>query len=630
MPPDVPMPTDYRWAGQTEIWSPLPRAALSDPDPDGRPLWAVARLRPGVAVKEARAALEASQSALRAAHPEAYPGGRWSLDVVPVAEEVLGSAQRTLTMLSIAVLLVLVLTASNLALLLASRGESRRREYAVRTALGATARHLAAQGALESLAVALLGAAAGISFAAAAVAAVPALAPGAFPRSDRVSLDLGVFLFALLLSLAVALVVGARETWRRRRRDPWETLVDVRAASARGGPRGALLAIEVAISTVLVAGAALFLQSLSNLRAAPLGFSPGGVVTGDIVLPQERYATDAQVALFFEDVLARAISLPGVAAAGWTTTVPFWNPAGTVDVEIESVDVRDGPAPIVAFEAIGPGLLSAVGTAVLEGRDVAETDREGRPLVALVNRAFAQRFFPGASPLDRRIRLTGGGARPWLTIVGVVENARDQRISQDPRPRLSVPFRQMPEAAGRPTRYLSLMVRARGDAEALIRPLRAAVAETDPEVPLGAARALSSEVRSALARPTLAARLTGAFAAAALLLVLAGLYGLMASAVARRFREIGIRMALGAPRRSVVRLIVRDGLAPVLAGLAAGLAGAAVAARLARSLLFGVGAIDAVSLGAAVLAILATAAVSSALPAWRALRVDPAITLRRE
>jgi predicted permease len=502
----------------------------------------------------------------------------------------------------------------------------------VRTALGASSGALAAGGVLEALLVALVGAAAGIAVAAAAVAAVPALAPGAFPRSDRVALDAGVAIFAVGLSVSVALLSGAREAWRRSRVHPWEALIHARGATAEGGSaRRLLLALEVALSTVLVTGAALLLQSLGNLRRTPLGFEPAGVVTGDIVLPEERYKTPEQITAFFEGVRAAAKALPGVVEAGWTTTVPFWNPAGTIDVEVESTAPGQAPVPNVSFEAVSPGLLRAVGTPLLEGRDISDADREGAPPVALVNRAFQERFWREGSAVGRRVRLTGGsGTRPWITIVGMTEDARDQAIAVAPRPRISIPFRQLPEAAGRPSHYLSLMVRSSGDAGTLVRPLRAVVAAADPEVPLGAARTLSSEVHSAFRRPRLASRMTGAFAASALVLILVGLYGLLASSVARRFREIGIRVALGAPRRSVLRLVLREALLPVGAGLAAGFAGSAGAARLLHGLLHGVGTVDVVSLGAAAVAILLTAAASAVIPAARALRTDPAIVLRIE
>jgi predicted permease len=372
------------------------------------------------------------------------------------------------------------------------------------------------------------------------------------------------------------------------------------------------------------------LQSLGNLRRTPLGFDDAGVLTGDIVLPEERYRTPEQIVAFFEGVRADVKALPGVVEAGWTTTVPFWNPAGTTDVEVESITPDRDRAPIVTFEAVSPGLLRAVGTRLLSGRDLSDSDREGTPPVALVNRAFQERFWKDGSALGRRFRLTGGGARPWITIVGVTENARDQAITAAPRPRVTIPYRQLPETAGRPSRYLSIMVRTGGDAASLIRPVRDAVGAADREVPLGAARALSSEVHSAFGRPRLASRLTACFAAAALALVLVGLYGLLASSVARRFREIGIRVALGASRRAVLRQTLREALVPVAAGLAAGIAGSAGAARLLRGMLHGVGALDPTSLLVAAAVVLLTAAASSAIPAARALRVDPATILRLE
>ncbi len=631
LPPDVAMPTDYRWSGKTEIWSPIERSVSIEPSMKSRPFWVVGRLRAGASPESARPALETAHRRIQSSSPEAYPGGTWRLEVVPVETEVLGSARRTLAMLSIAVALVLAVAASNQALLIAARGEKRRRELAVRSALGASPGRLAAHGLLEAVAVAAFAVAAGLALAGAAVGAVPSLAPGAFPRSDRVALDPGVVAFAIVLALAVALVAGARESRRQRRRSPWEALVAGRTATgSAGGATRLLLALEVALSTVLVAGSALLLQSHGNLRRTPLGFEPAGVVTGDIVLPEERYRETAEIFAFFEQVRERARRLPGVEHVGWTTTVPFWNPAAVAGVEIESGTPAPGSAPVATLEAIGPGLVKAVGTPLLRGRDVEETDREGAPLIAMVNRAFEQRFWPEGSALGHRVRLPGEGSRPWLTIVGVLENARDQAVSEAPRPRISIPVRQLPEAVGRPPRYLSLMARVRGDAAALIGPLRAVVASVDGEVPLGAARPLASEVRSALSRPRLAARLTSAFAVGALFLVLAGLYGLLSSSVTRRFREIGIRLALGASRRAVLRLVFRDGLAPVAAGLAAGVAGAAGAERLVRSLLYGVEGTNPVSLLAAVTAILGAALVSAALPALRALRVDPAITLRSD
>jgi predicted permease len=631
LPPGIAMPTDYRWAGQTEIWSPVPREELlAGGSPTSRPFWAVAKAREGASPESVHAALDIVHRRLQTARPDAYPGGAWRIDVVPVETEVLGSARRSLTMLAIAVALVLAVAASNQALLLAARDQARRRELAVRSALGATPRRLAANGLLEAMAVASIGALAGLALAGAAIAAVPALAPGVFPRSDRIAMDWGVAAFAFALALAVALAVGGREG--RRQRNLSEELAAGRRAtgSSRGAPHRFLLALEIALSTVLVAGAAMLLQSLGNLRAAPIGFEPAGVATGDIVLPEQRYGNATEIFRFFEQVRERVGRIPGVEQVGWTTTVPFWNPAGTREIEIEPVGRDSRPKAIVAFDAIGPGLIGAMGTPLLGGRDVEETDREGAPPVALVNRAFEQRFWPGGSALGRRVRLPGKDSRNWVTIVGVLENVRDQSVSEPPRARISIPFRQLPDVGGEPSRYLSVMARTRTDAASLVGPLRAAVAAVDAEVPLGAARTLASEVRSALSRPRLAARLTSAFAAAALLLVLAGLYGLMSASVARRFREIGIRLALGASRRAVIGLVFRDGLAPVVLGVAAGAAGAAAVSRLLRTLLYDVGTADPASLLAAVAGILGVALLSSALPVSRAFRADPAATMRQE
>jgi predicted permease len=431
----------------------------------------------------------------------------------------------------------------------------------------------------------------------------------------------GPTLAAAALSALASIAVVRRSSLR-------DALAGGSRSVAAGGSRActALVAAEVALALVLVAGAGLLLRSFTALRAAPLGFEPRQLVAFDCDASEKRHPDLDEARLYVEELLARVRALPGVEAAAAVTLRPLW---GTVGMDwpftVEGQSPKDAERnPLVNFETVTPGYFQAAGIPLARGRDFDAFDRSGRPGVAIVSDALARRYWPGQDPIGKRLKIPlppteYNGA--WLTVVGVAGDARYREL-QATRLDLYLPARQSDH------RPHHVVVRATGD----LGPLESSILRTlrglDPGRPAPRIVSMTSVVHDALAGPRFAARVLSAFALVGLLLAALGLYGLVAYSVGRRSREIGLRVTLGARPQDVARLVLREGLAPAAVGVVLGLAGALAAARLGAKLLYGVAPTDAVTLAAAAALLLAVAALAAGLPAARALRVEPSVALR--
>ncbi len=628
------MPAAFDFGG-ADLYAPR---ALDAGMPDNRQAHndqAVARLAPGATPAQARAALAVLATRLRRDHPAAYaPGLGFDFTAVPLQEATVGAARPALEVLAAAVGLVLLIACANAANLLLARGAVRRRELALRAALGAGRARVVRQLLTESAVLAVIAGAAGLVGASVGVRALLAVNPDALPRQHAVGLDGVVVAAALGLSVLTGLLFGTLPALYASRAD----LHGVFRAGGRGasaaastGLRRALVIGEVALAVVVVTAAGLLGRSFHALRTVDAGLEPAGVLTLAMSLPDSRYQ-NGRVEPTYAALLERVRALPGVAAAGGVMTLPLGGGGGAWDVDVEGRPVAPGaPKPGLRPQILTPGALAALGMPVVRGRDLRDGDDARGPLVALVNESAARVLWPGTDGLGRRFRVTGNADTTWLTVVGVVRDARSAGLDQTPPPEMYLPHAQNARRTrGYPWRDLTLVVRTAGDPAQLVAPVRREVGRLDPELAVTDVRTMRQVIDRSVAQPRLTTLVLAAFGAAALALAALGVYGVIAYGVAQRAREFAIRAALGARRADVLRVVVGQGLGLAAAGTGVGLLGALAATRLLRALLFGVSPTDPVTFAVIPLVLLGVAALASLVPARRALRADATAALRAD
>jgi predicted permease len=596
------------------------------------------RLAPETGLERARAEIDLLIQASRELYAGKHPFDREKHPIViePLHEVVVGEARPRMLLLLGAVGLVLLIACANVASLLLARAETRRRELALRTALGATRARLVRQALVESVLLGLGGGVLGAALAAVGLRAILALDPGAVPRVHEVRLDASVLLFTTAVSLLTGFLFGLAPALR----------IDVRALAAAlkssahqatGGPRShrlrrGLVVAEMAVALMLALGASLMIRSFESLLKVDPGFQPSGLVSLQLRVTNAEYPEAAQVTGFFDELRRRVLALPGVASASLMSGLPPNRPINANDIMFEGKTLQPGDPPwnVDYWQIVADDYFTTLRIPLVEGRYLEAGDAPGAPLAAVVNEAMARKFWPGESPLGRRVR-PAGDESPWVTIVGVVGDVKQQGLEASTGTELYMPMRQTPEMIGGASRTMILVARAgQADPGALIPALRGTVASLDPGLPITNVRTLDEVLGEAVARPRFVATLLFLFAAVALLLAAVGIYGVLAEAVTQRTGEIGVRMALGADRSRILRMIVGQGMALAAAGLALGLLGSLALVRLMRSLLFGVGAADPLSWAAGAAVLLAVALTACLLPALRATRVDPMVALRAE
>ncbi|HSF40527.1 MAG TPA: ABC transporter permease [Thermoanaerobaculia bacterium] len=593
---------------------------------EARMMHVFARLRDGVTVEQARSDLAVVADRLREEHPEAYatPAGL-RLDAVPLKEELTRPARPTLLLLLGTVGFVLLLVCANVANLILARLLRRNQEMAVRTALGAGRGRLLRQVLVESMLLALAGGALGLLLAGAGLDMLVAFAARFTPRAAEVGIDSGVLLFTLLVAVATGIASGLLPA-ALSRQEPAAALSagGSRSTAGRRRARSLLVVLQLALSFLLLAGAGLMLRSLLALERVDPGFQPGNVLTATLVLNWSRYTGSSELLAFFRPLLAEVESSPGVVSAALAETFPLNQESPSEESVLIEGRPRDAadPAPPVDLRRASPRYFETIGVPLLAGRAFASQDRADAAAVAIVNRAMARASWAEGSPLGRRISTDGGAT--WRTVVGVVGDVRQHGLASEVRPEVYVPFEQSPTLAA------TLLVRTAGDPRAFSGPLREAVHALDPEQPVEEVRTLEEVRGEALASPRLTAALLALFAGLALVVSAAGVSGVVAFSVSQRTREIGLRMALGARQETVLGMVLLEGMALALAGLALGIAGALAVSRLLSGLLYGVGPTDPVTYGAVSLTLLAAAAVACWIPAQRATTVDPMVALRSQ
>ncbi|HJU89007.1 MAG TPA: ABC transporter permease [Gemmatimonadaceae bacterium] len=617
------MPPSFDFPEGTHVWFPLTpynqemgRSSHND--------LTLARLRPGVSIDQARRELDAIAADL--AREYADDNDAVGAVVVGLQDEIVGSVRVWLLLLLGAVSFVLLVACVNLASANLARGAARMREMAVRSALGADRWRLVRQLLTENVILSLAGGVAGVVLAQWLVRALLALQPGELPRADAIAIDPRVIAFAAALSLVTGVVIGVLPALQISRDG-------IRAAMAEGGRgtvgatrgwvRHGLVAAEVALALVLLVGAGLLIRSLRALLQENTGFDGRGVLVADVSLPSTKYRTGGSVGTYYDRAIESLRTIPGVETVAMMNIVPLTRSGFGGLLEI------DGPGGVeeyADYRVVSPEYFRALRIPLLRGRMFDERDDSAGVHVTLVNRTMADRLWPGQDPVGKRIRTLGMDRHTqlWMTVIGVVGDVRSGSLDRTTGPQHYVYYRQRPERAGAAT----LIVRAAPGAQ-LAAAMRDRLTNVDRDVPVEIATMSDIVGRSVADRRFITLVLT-AFGGVALMLAAIGVYGVLSYWVARRTQEIGVRVALGARRGSVVSLVLRESMTPVVIGIIFGAFGALVVTRLLRTLLYGVSDTDPATFITAALIVIAVGALASCLPAWRAARVDPVVALRSE
>jgi predicted permease len=609
---------------QTNLWMLFTPA---DPRPRDRFLTITfGRLKPGATAAQA-------QSELAALHRQ-IPQPDWQRDFAPVVHNLQDeftflagrNLRATLVLLLVAVALVLLIACLNVANLLLARSSARAREFAVRAALGSGRARLVRQLLVEGLLLAAMGGIAGVAIAVALVKYFVHANPIEVPIGSDVTVNLPVWLFTALLTMATALVFGMAPAWSGSRTDAGSGLRAAGRGAIAGGNRrlaSALIAAEISLSLMLLAGAGLLMRSVLKFGAADLGFDPDNVVATKSSLPEKRYTSSTDQVRFYDDLRSRLNAIPGVEASATAANLPPYA-GGSSEVEMEG----RGRGALMDTNTVSEDYFSVLRIALRRGRLFTVEDGPGGAPVAVVSEKFASDYFPGADAIGRHVRAWGEKDAPWLTIVGVVATERHpellREMSWHASAELYRPLRQQPVSS------FAIAVRTHGEQADTGRAMERAMTGIDAEVPVGEIFPPRESLGMYLKYPRFRAIVLDQFAALALLLAALGLHGLLSQHVAQRTRELGLRMALGARTRDIVRLVAIQGGVPLVAGVAVGMAATAALTRYLSSLLFEVSPGDPLTMIAAPTALLAAALVAMAKPALTAAAVDPMVALRDE
>jgi putative ABC transport system permease protein len=619
------MPATLQWPSKAEVWKPLAPPAQTREARNSFWLPVIGRLKPGVSPEQAQTEMSGIATRLE----QEYEGNRgFGTYVVPLQEQLVGSVERPLLILLAAVGFVLLIACANLANLMLGRTAARSKELAIRTAIGAGRARLIRQIVTETLVVALAGGAVGLVLAYWATQFFVSIGGESIPRADAIAMDARVLAFALLATTIAALLSGVVPALQASRRSVTDHL---REGGRQGGPashrtRSALVAIEVALAVVLLTGAGLLLRTFWSMQQVERGFDANNVAVVTVSLSPGAYADVADVRSFYARVLERVRAIPGVVVAATTTGVlqPLVTNSGIFSAEGQPLPPPEQRVEY-PFEAVSPGFFEALRIRLLRGRTFTEADHAEAPRVVIVNHTLARDLWGDQDPIGRRLRSGGETSQaPWMTVIGVIADVHRSEVTRAIRPELYV------SALQSTPRTQTVILRTAGEARDILPLVRREVSALDPQLALFDVGTLEAQVSMTLTQPRFQATLLTVFAGVALLLAAIGVYGVTAQAVGERTQEVGIRMALGARRGDVLSLVLNQHIRPALLGLGLGLAGSLALSGYIRSLLYGVGATDPVTLGVTALTLLTTAAVACWIPARRATRVDPVTALRSQ
>jgi len=627
-----PISTDPNYSPQ--MWKPLAWTDQERAIRDNHNYAVVARLKDGVTLQQARAELDSVSNQLAQQYPGDDKG--WGATAIPLREDLVGDVRPALLILLGAVALVLLIACANVANLLLAKAMSRRKEIAIRVAMGASRLRLLQQGISETVLMALAGGALGLVFAHYGVILIVRFLAQRLPRSTEIALDGWVFTFALGISLLTGIAVGLLSSLRFAKNDVSESLKQGlgRTSSDSGGTRtrNVLVVSEVALSLMLLIGAGLLIRSLSVLRHVNPGFDPSHLLTLEVAIPSTKFTEPMQQVRYFDRVLDQVRGLPGVQSAGLIDSLPLSGGSHQpVSVEGRPV-VPMADQPEVDVRLISPGYISAMHIALLSGRDIDQSDVQGRPGAVLISQSFARLFWPHENPIGKHLTLYFFRDLPRV-VVGVVADVKLDALNETrPTPALYTPLAQVAPTTGGTWRSfgLNLAVRTNADPLNVASMVTNSIREVDAEVPLLNTQSMEESVSTSLSPQRFTMLLLVAFAGTALLLAAAGIYGVMAFMVTRRTREIGVRMALGAAANDVLRLVIGQGMWTTAIGVAIGMGGAFALTRTMQSLLFGVSTTDPMTLAGVLVLLAAVSVFACWVPARRATKVDPLVALRYE
>ena len=623
------MPADFNYPfNGGEMWTPLVFNKDETHNRGDHYLRVIGMLKPGATLAQAQADLHAI--ARRAQQQFAETNSGRDAAVVTLTDDAVRGARTGVPILMGAVIFLLLIACANVANLLLVRSASRYRETAVRLALGASRFRLVRQVLTESVLLSLVGGALGLIISVWSIQALANGIPEGFskfiPGWGRLGVNLNVLGFTFIISLLTGAFAGLGSVWHSTRTNLNEALkAGGRSDPGKGGNnrlRKVLVVSEVALSLVLLIGAGLMVRSFVEMSRADLGIRPEKVLALETALPGDQYKDENKRLDFYQQLLARVGSLPGVAGVGAVNIVPFssWDNSNTFQI-VGQPPFPKGQEPFAQFRVATPGYFDAIGTGLRSGRLFTEQDNAGAPKIVLINETFARKFLPGQQPIGQRIDLGGGVQRE---IIGVVADVKNDDLDEQPDPGIYLPYAQNVQL------YMNLVIRGTQEPTQLVAAVRSAVASLDPSLPVSNVRTVSQMIDERISAKRLMTYVLAVFALCALLLAAVGIYGVMSYAVTQRTHEIGIRMALGARAADVLRLVVKNGMSLALIGVAIGLAGAFALTRFLANLLFHVTATDTATFAAVSISLAVVALLACYIPARRATRVNPLVALRDE
>ena len=634
MPADFVLPTDFQNPAPSSLWLPAQWDAAST-DHGSHGYYAAARLKPGVTVAQAREDLHnlAQEWTGRGLYPRQM---QFDTVVLSLRDEVVGSVRRAIWLLFGAVGFLLLIACANVANLLLARAEARQREMAVRSALGAGALRIVRQLMTESLVLAAISAVAGLALATIGVRALTAWNPSSIPRVAGATVDVGVLLFTAAVAILTTVIFSLAPAFRLLRPAGTEAMKEGSANTTTGAGRrrfrNSLVVAEMALAVVLLVGAGLMLRTLWSLQRVDLGLNPSGVLTMRLSLPRTVYREPMDVVNFYSRLTQEVRTIPGVKQAGAARSLPLGSQIGDFGLVVDGFTPPPGTSAKGDWQIATDGYMEAIGEQVVRGRTISAGDTSDTQLVALINDEMARRYWPGRDPIGGRFHIGQDPTRPWVTVVGIVKSVRHNGITALVKEKFYVPHTQWHRSLGSANliRSMTLVVKTDGDPTSLTASVRGAIRKMDPNLPVADVRTMDQVVGAALSTPRFTSVLLSIFAALALTLSAIGIYGVLSYLVSRRTREIGIRVAIGAQRGDVIRMVLGSGLSLALVGIAGGIALALGITRLLRGLLHGVTPADPMTFAAVAGLLTVVAIAASTVPAWRASRVDPVLALKSE
>jgi predicted permease len=619
------MPANFRFFVGTEIWTPLALTSEERLSHDKHDFFAIARLKSNISLEQARVEMKAIAERLGAQYPRS--NADWGIRLTPLQEWVVGDTRPVLLALLSVVAFVLLIACANIANLLLARSAARQREVAIRAALGASRWRVTRQLLTESLLLGIVGGLIGLLPAVWGINLLRSLVPIRL-GVETVGVDGRALGFTFMISVFTALLFGLAPTLQAARLNLTESLKEG-GWSGVGGPgrdrtRSLLVIAEIALSLALLVSAGLVVKSFLHLIQVNPGFQSEGLLTMQVSLPRPKYPEPANLTAFFQQLIEKIAAVPGVASVGAASTLPF-----KIDEVQEFIiggrpPITPGKEPSANYYTASAGYFRAMGIPLLKGRLFSDNDAKNAPRVALINETLARRYFSDEEPIGKRINISKGGFGTWREIVGVVGGVKHYGLDSKTTMQIYEPYLQIPQSA------MNFAVRITGDPDSIAAAIRNQVTAMDKDQPIANIRTMENIVADSVSRQRFSALLFTLFAGVALILAAVGIYGVMSYYVAQRTREIGIRMALGAARGDMLKLVVGKGMLLALIGVMIGLAAAFALTRLVSALLFGVTPYDPMTFTVITLLLMTVALLACWIPARRATKIDPMIALRCE